>query len=134
MHLILSYILASLSMSSTRKATWPSIWWLTRSSRGWGTPWCCIPVSAPSGGACRHQSRPVSVINHTQISAWSWCTTLLQYADVMFGPNNQNITSVQYLNMLQDAKLIFIQNTFLVNEQYQSIKLSQLVYRMLTNS
>lgn len=103
MHLILSYILASLSMSSTRKATWPSIWWLTRSSRGWGIPWCCIPVSAPSGGACRHQSRPVSVINQTQISAWSWCTTLLQYADVMFGPNNQNITSVQYLNMLQDA-------------------------------
>lgn len=40
----------------------------------------------------------------------------------MFGPNKQNITSVQYLNMLQDAKLIFIQNTFLVNEQYQSIK------------
>lgn len=107
MHLIqhvLSYILASLSMTSTRKATWPSIWWLTRSSRGWGIPWCCIPVSAPSGGACRHQSRPVSVINQTQISARSWCTTLLQYADVMFGPNNQNITSVQYLNMLQDAR------------------------------
>lgn len=77
MHLILSYILASLSMSSTRKATWPSIWWLTRSSRVWGIPWCCIPVSAPSGGACRHQSRPVSVINQTQISAWSLCTTLL---------------------------------------------------------
>lgn len=104
MHLILSYILASLSMTSTRKATWPSIWWLTRSSRGWGIPWCCIPVSAPSGGACQHQSRPVSVINQTQISAWSLCTTLLQYADVMFGPNKQNITSVQYLNMLQDAR------------------------------
>lgn len=62
MHLRLCYILASLSMSSTRKATWQTIWWLTQSSREWGILWCCIPVSAPSGGACRHQSQPVSVL------------------------------------------------------------------------